>query len=188
LKSSTTFILTISSFELWINGKSYFTERSLDFFIFQMSTSDPPPLPSSSSGTSLLPALLPLSPAQSISPPPLCWPLLLHLLLPPSPRVTWTPAATLARPCWPSPACATPVQTPSGRHLAAAVARAEQPLRASNLLLSSFFSSCPTQLLSLLLLHSTPYPRSQPPPAPPVRELLAAVDSRRQPPIAPLTP
>jgi hypothetical protein len=151
-----------------------------------MSPSDPSLL-SSSSSTPLLPYSS-LPPVQSTSPPPLCRPLLFHLLLPPSPRVTWTSDTALALPCCPisraprspepspaatsSPPRSVPVSTSLRSLLCPAV-----PVESTRLICTSF-SPCRAHsspiTTAATLLHSG--------------EPLDAVGSRRRPPIVSTNP
>jgi hypothetical protein len=95
-----------------------------------MSPSDPLLSSSSSTRRSALPPLPPLLPMQSTSPPLLCRPPSLHLLLPSSPRVNWTSPAALALPCCPISHAPRPPRASAGHHLAAAVESSLQNPRA----------------------------------------------------------
>jgi hypothetical protein len=90
------------------------TDKPLGFLYFATKSLGPPPPSSSSSGAplflcSLLCRRLSALPIAALTPPRR------HLLLGQTPRVTWTPAAASAHPCWPFPMRATPTRMPPGR-------------------------------------------------------------------------
>jgi hypothetical protein len=150
-----------------------------------MSPSDPS-LRSSSSRTPLLPCCS-LPPVQSTSPSLLCRPLPLHLLLPPSPRVAWTSAATLALPCCPISRVPRPPRASAGHHLAAAVESSLQNPRALSFARISTTRAPATHSPGSFAVSPTLDPDHHRPLLPSV-EILVTVDSHPRPPIAPIDP